>query len=391
MSSLPKRINLAEFLEQVPKGFYEKHSFVDIGSNYKRVGEAIPALCKDHGEYMANPRAIISGNGCKLCVHKGLRKTYTEFLKEARDAHGELYSYPENIVLSTIKQKVPIECKKHGVFEQAAIKHLRGQGCPTCRGGLGVDWEDVVSKAKEHHKNFYLNYRPETEYISVYSKVVVTCPHHGDYTVQARKLMEGHGCKKCFSKSLTKTTDQFIAGAKLVHGDRYGYSKSKYLGSHTKLTITCNVHGDFEQPPTSHLGGKGCPCCGSESSTYYNPTLAERHKAKYIETPCSLYLVKLTHQLSNKEYYKVGISISLKQRLTALARDSEMLVELLGTHKSDLYHCILVESEVLNRESRATVPYKFAGHSECIEIRNVDHLESIKRELELHFISKDNK
>ena len=41
------------------------------------------------------------------------------------------------------------------------------------------------------------------------------------------------------------TTEEFIAKAKAVHGDRYDYSKVKYVDSKTKVCILCKGHGEF--------------------------------------------------------------------------------------------------------------------------------------------------
>ena len=53
----------------------------------------------------------------------------------------------------------------------------------------------------------------------------------------------------------------FIKKARSVHGDRYDYSKSLYLGSREKIEIICPLHGAFFQLPTNHLSGKGCRVC----------------------------------------------------------------------------------------------------------------------------------
>ena len=58
------------------------------------------------------------------------------------------------------------------------------------------------------------------------------------------------------------TTEEFIAKAKAVHGDRYDYSKVKYINNQTKVCIICPIHGDFIQRPLDHIKGSGCPECG---------------------------------------------------------------------------------------------------------------------------------
>lgn len=47
-----------------------------------------------------------------------------------------------------------------------------------------------------------------------------------------------------------------------MHGDKYDYSKVKYINKKTKVTIICPLHGEFEQTPDSHVNSKnGCPLC----------------------------------------------------------------------------------------------------------------------------------
>lgn len=62
-----------------------------------------------------------------------------------------------------------------------------------------------------------------------------------------------------------KNTEQFIAEAKAIHGDKYDYSKVSYINNSTKVSIVCSTHGDFLQTPSSHLSGQGCPKCKCES------------------------------------------------------------------------------------------------------------------------------
>ena len=49
------------------------------------------------------------------------------------------------------------------------------------------------------------------------------------------------------------TTEEFIHKAKAVHGDKYDYSKVKYVNSYTKVCITCPKHGEFWQLPQNPL------------------------------------------------------------------------------------------------------------------------------------------
>jgi hypothetical protein len=75
------------------------------------------------------------------------------------------------------------------------------------------------------------------------------------------------------------TTEEFIAKAKAVHGDRYDYSKVEYMGIKTKVSIVCKEHGEFLQSPQKHLAGQGCIKC-------HRKAMAKRYslgKEKFIE------------------------------------------------------------------------------------------------------------
>jgi hypothetical protein len=58
----------------------------------------------------------------------------------------------------------------------------------------------------------------------------------------------------------------FIDKAKEIHSSFYNYDKVKYKNARTKVTITCPVHGDFEQLPYNHLIGKGCNKCSIDKN-----------------------------------------------------------------------------------------------------------------------------
>lgn len=58
-----------------------------------------------------------------------------------------------------------------------------------------------------------------------------------------------------------KTTEQFIKECRIIHGNRYNYSKVEYIHSKTNVIIACKIHGEFEQTPDKHLTGRNCVKC----------------------------------------------------------------------------------------------------------------------------------
>jgi len=67
------------------------------------------------------------------------------------------------------------------------------------------------------------------------------------------------------------TTEEFIAKARKVHGDKYDYCKVLYINNITKVAIGCPTHGLFFQAPANHMVGNGCTKCVD----HYSPTTTE--------------------------------------------------------------------------------------------------------------------
>jgi hypothetical protein len=58
--------------------------------------------------------------------------TKNDFLKKANIIHNYEYLYPNLPEILKIRDKINIECKKHGIFKQNVAAHLRGQKCKKC-------------------------------------------------------------------------------------------------------------------------------------------------------------------------------------------------------------------------------------------------------------------
>ena len=120
-----------------------------------------------------------------------------------------------------------------------------------------------VESAEKIHKNKY-DYS-KVSYTNNHTKVCIICPIHGEFWQTPNKHFKGNGCPIC-SGNIKSNTNDFIAKAKQVHGDKYEYSKVEYIDSVTKVCIICPSHGEFWQTPHDHLQGKGCASCSHFSS-----------------------------------------------------------------------------------------------------------------------------
>jgi len=106
--------------------------------------------------------------------------------------------------------------------------------------------------------------------------IEVTCGCGVTKTLTERnvaKSLRKHGvwrCLKCAMKThmapKALTTEQFVANARKVHGDRYDYSETVYKVSRAKVRVICPDHGPFYQRAISHARSTaetscGCPIC----------------------------------------------------------------------------------------------------------------------------------
>lgn len=192
--------------------------------------------------------------------------TTEEFIEKAYVKHGNKYDYSRTEYVNN-STKVCIICPKHGEFWQSPTNHLNGQGCPKCKfekvgKSNSLSKEEFISRANEIHGKKY-DYS-KVEYHNMKSKVVIVCPIHGEF----EQICEDHiynksGCPLCNGKK-QYTTKTFIDDARKVHGDKYDYSKTKYINAKTKVCIICPKHGEFWQRPEKHLVGQGCVACSYE-------------------------------------------------------------------------------------------------------------------------------
>lgn len=189
-------MNADEFIKKMKEKYGDSLDFSN--TVYKGIKEPISYVCPKHGTINTVAFNLMYGNGCPICgkelnVKKRSFDTKS-FIEKARKIHGDKYDYSK------------------------------------------------------------------VNYVNSHTKVCIICPIHGSFWQQPTCHLSGQGCIKCAGKE-QKTTDQFIKEAKKIHGDKYEYSRSNYINSKTKVIVTCPKHGDFLITPSIHLQGQGCPDC----------------------------------------------------------------------------------------------------------------------------------
>lgn len=267
-----KRKTTEGFIEEMKQIHGDKYDYSKV--NYINNHEKICLICheknilgEEHGEFWITPTKITSRHdGCPKC--RGMYKTTEEFVAEAKKVHGDKYDYSKSEYIGS-HNKITVICPKHGEFSLTAKDHLNGNGCAKCK------FEKIGERKRGTQESFLKKYHDKfgDEYDTskvVYKKsdinICMVChrknalgEEHGEFWVKPGFMLKGGKCPKCQGRY--KTTEIYVAEAKQVHGDKYDYSKTKFVDTHTKLCITCPEHGDFWQTPHSHLYGQGCPKC----------------------------------------------------------------------------------------------------------------------------------
>lgn len=142
------------------------------------------------------------------------------FITKANKIHNNKYKYDKVIYINSCT-KIIITCRIHGDFEQTPNSHLNGNGCKQCYN----------LRAGDYHKY---------------------------------------------------TTEEFVAKVKLIHKDKYIYDKVSYVNNYTKILITCPIHGDFEQTPAHRLQGKGCRSCLESKGEKFIAATLDKYNITYI-------------------------------------------------------------------------------------------------------------
>ena len=184
--------------------------------------------------------------------------TTEEFIKRAREVHGDKYDYSK-VEYKTTRDKITIICPIHGEFEQSPNNHLRGRGCPKCANNIKKTSEEFIERAnKVHGCKYDYSY---VEYINNKKPVKIMCPIHGEFYQKPEKHLTGQGCPYC-NGTYKKTLEEFEKEAGQIHNHAYDYSKVEYVNNYTKVCIICPKHGEFYQTPHNHLTNRhGCPFC----------------------------------------------------------------------------------------------------------------------------------
>ena len=281
-----KEKNKNLFLEKAQKihdNFYDYSSVV-----YKNARTKVDITCPAHGVFSQYPHHHTQGRGCTECgkLKNSSKQSLSKerFVEKANLIHDDLYDYSMS-KYKNYKTPVEIICQHHGAFAQTPSNHLSGAGCTICGNDrIKLTLEDFKIKSKSIHFDKY-DYSL-VEYNNSKTSVVIICPIHGKFHQTPHDHLSGRGCNKCAiverADGLKKSKGDFILESCLVHENKYDYSYVEYVNSKTKVKIICPIHGEFEQAPTHHTKGVGCPYCNESKGERKISKLLKENLIKFV-------------------------------------------------------------------------------------------------------------
>lgn len=120
----------AQFIEEARAIHGSKYDYSRV--DYTGALEKVEIVCPEHGSFWQQTVSHVTvGVGCPMCAGR-VRLTTEEFVRRAREIHGDRYDYSQ-VVYDGWDKRVTIICPVHGAFDQLANNHVHSaSNCPKC-------------------------------------------------------------------------------------------------------------------------------------------------------------------------------------------------------------------------------------------------------------------
>lgn len=331
---MPRKLTQEEFIERARQVHGDKYDYSE--AIYNGFSVKVKLKCKRCGrEFMALPGNLLRNHGCPECYHqkqRAPRMTQEEFLRLAKEKHGDKYDYSKTIFKGT-HQPVVIICPEHGEFQQLAKSHLK-HGCAKCsheaRNSFGEYNERVQESAKERFfsrlaEDFPFLDASRLEYVDSQKKVTLGCPKHGFFSIAPRNITRarGNGCgcpeckKEAFEASNKAVNEKFksdFLSSMQTKNPHIDFTEAAYMDWRTPLRLICkSCNTVFFRRPKALRDGVKCPRCAAGRSRAEIET-AEFLKSENIDFEAEKYF----QDLKDAGYLRYDFYIPAKNLLVEL-------------------------------------------------------------------------
>jgi hypothetical protein len=322
-----RKYTKADFVRDAQKNFGSKYDYSLV--DYKNAQTHVTIVCREHNEEFDQfPSSHLSGReGCPSCrrdIPGGPLVATEEFIKRARQVHGNAFNYDETDYKGS-QEKVRIYCRRHEkFFEVTPRAHVgRKQGCDECRPknyrqlpDLGIETWIERSKAKHGERFDYsqVNYLNDNEPVQVICRkhaargMFRVIPHH-------HLRFEDGGCRYC---GPVLNTDMLRARCKEIHPDHYDFSKAYFTNYNNTVTVYCTKHYyTFRHKAVDLLQGQGCKFCGPERSKFTRWRNTETFIARSKMIHGDFYVYDRAEYTGAFEFLEIGCPIHGYFHITA--------------------------------------------------------------------------
>ncbi len=106
--------------------------------------------------------------------------------------------------------------------------------------------QEFIQKAEKLHGIGHYDFSEVPEKVLNNNYINIKCNIHNiTFKMYVRTFLTSKNCE-CPECKIEKNTDIFIQKARKIHGDKYDYSKVRYIKCSQKVIIICPIHGEFE-------------------------------------------------------------------------------------------------------------------------------------------------
>lgn len=369
MFVVTRKLTTETFIEKASQIHNNIYDYSEV--NYVNSKTKIKILCKLHGCFEQLPSEHLYGKGCYSCSGKK-RKTTEQFIKEAKEIHGDLYDYSK-VVYSGQKVTVKIICKTHDEFEQKPFDHLQGKGCQCC--GKDKSSNSRVMSSEEYFKRILEKYGDTYDYSLMDYKgfnepITIICKEHGAFSKTAKVFLRTSACPVCGLNSLKEskrlTTESFITRCNSIYGKSLDFTNTKYTSFDGLVEYVCPVHGLRTAKAYALLHDKsGCTAC-----TEYGGYSKDKIGYLYIN-----YIVTK----DNNDFIKLGITNNYAGRMrTFLSKNNANIIDCvnLDTFEFDGKYCYnleyFIKTALKDKIGIITKDYLPDGYTETVSVDNLN-------------------
>jgi len=187
-------------------------------TDYKKSHDKIKIICHIHGIFEQKPNNHLNGQDCPRCIDNNIKSSTEEFIKRAKEIHGNKYDY-SLVNYKNNKTNVKIICDGK-IYEQSPKSHLKGINVKS------LTKKEFIIKSRESHGNKYDYSLVEFDNTNDYIKII--CPIHGIF----EKMCYTHykcGCPICSESIGEKKVRLFLNSKSIKYKSQMKFNDCKNI------------------------------------------------------------------------------------------------------------------------------------------------------------------